>query len=90
MMDGDHGLTMRKLEEKALKRIPKEIGRIAKAGDAATEAARKAIFDSFVSSCNSTLSEALAVQAKHSADFMISTYCKKGMVGMEYTKTMLV
>jgi enoyl-CoA hydratase/carnithine racemase len=87
--DGDHGLTMRKVEEGALKDVPKEISGLAP-GDAATEAARKAILQNVLSSCGTTLSEALDIQAKHSAGFMSGAYCQKGSIGAEYTKTMKV
>jgi enoyl-CoA hydratase/carnithine racemase/3-hydroxyacyl-CoA dehydrogenase len=85
--DGDHGLEMRKLEEGALKNVPKEISGLTP-GDAATEAARKAILQNVLSSCGTTISEALDIQAKHSAGFMSGTYCQKGSIGAEYTKTM--
>jgi enoyl-CoA hydratase/carnithine racemase/3-hydroxyacyl-CoA dehydrogenase len=87
--DGDHGLTMRKVDEGALKNVPKEISGLAP-GDAATEAARKAILQNVLSSCGATISEALDIQAKHSAGFMSGTYCQKGSIGAEYTKTMKV
>ncbi len=87
--DGDHGLTIRKVEEGALKDVPKEISGLAP-GDAATEAARKAILQNVHSSCGTTISEALDIQAKHSAGFMSGTYCQKGSIGAEYTKTMKV
>ncbi|MBI5243120.1 MAG: hypothetical protein HY922_05455, partial [Elusimicrobia bacterium] len=41
-------------------------------------------------SCAKKLSEALAVQARHSADFMGSDLCRKGAVGADYKKTMAV
>jgi enoyl-CoA hydratase/carnithine racemase len=87
--DGDHGLIMRKVEEGALKDVPKEISGLAP-GDPATEAARKAILQNVLSSCGTTISEALDIQAKHSAGFMSGTYCQKGSIGSEYTKTMKV
>jgi enoyl-CoA hydratase/carnithine racemase len=87
--DGDHGLTMRKVEEGALKDVPKEISGLAP-GDAATEAARKAILQNVLSSCGTTISEALDNQAKHSAGFMSGSYCQKGSIGAEYKKTMKV
>lgn len=87
--DGDHGLEMRKVDEGALKNVPKEISGLAP-GDAATEAARKAILQNVLSSCGATISEALDIQAKHSAGFMSGTYCQKGSIGAEYTKTMKI
>jgi len=85
----DHGLTLRKVEEGALKNVPKEISGLTP-GDAATEEARKAIMQTVLNSCESTISEALDIQARHSAGFMSSKYCQKGRIGAEYTKTMTV
>ncbi|NIM11993.1 MAG: hypothetical protein GTO45_07735 [Candidatus Aminicenantes bacterium] len=86
---GDHGLTMRKVEEGALKDVPKEVSGLSSV-DAATEEARKAILQNAFSSCGSTLSEAIDIQARHSAGFMSSKYCQKGRIGAEFTKTMTV
>ena len=41
-------------------------------------------------SCGPSLSEALKVQAKHSAGFMNSRLCQKGMIGSECAKIMNV
>lgn len=87
---GDHGLTLRKVAEGALSGLPGEMSGIVTPGDAGLEAARQAIFKSINDSCTAPLSEALDIQAKHSADFMTTTLCKKGAVGAEFTKTMTV
>ncbi len=39
-------------------------------------------------SCGTDLKEALVVQAKHSAEFMISDACKYGRIGTEYKRVM--
>lgn len=57
-------------------------------GDAAADAARKAIADCIRDSCGATLPEALTVQARRSAAFMVSTACRKGRVGAERDKVM--
>lgn len=54
------------------------------------EAGRKAILDCVKASCGAPLADALAIQAKHSAEFMKTAACKKGRVGTEFTKTMAV
>lgn len=54
--DGDHGIEMRKVEEGALQGVPKEISGLTHS-DAATEAARKAILQNVISSCETTISE---------------------------------
>ena len=87
---GDHGLPRRKVETGALSGIPKEAGGQMPAGDEAAEAARRAIMDSVVSSCEATLADAIDIQAKHSAGFMTGAWCRKGAIGAAYTKTMKV
>jgi enoyl-CoA hydratase/carnithine racemase len=86
---GDHGLTLRKVEEGALEGVPREVSGVSP-GDPGTEAARKAILENVLSSCGSVLSEAIDIQARHSAGFMSGKYCQKGRIGAEYTKTMTV
>ena len=54
------------------------------------EAARKAIMDTVVDSCGADLNEALTIQTKHSANFMVSNFCKKGKIGAEYNRVMNV
>jgi hypothetical protein len=46
--------------------------------------------DCIQGACASALSEALEVQARHSAGFMVSSACRHGEIGSQYTKTMLV
>ena len=87
---GDHGLSLRKVEEGKLKEIPQEVTGIKSSDDPATEAAREAIFKTMQDSLGVTLVEALDIQAKHSAGFMSGDICKKGSIGSEYKKTVLV
>lgn len=56
----------------------------------AASAAKNAIYECIKSSCAAGISEALTIQAKHSANFMISKYCQKGFVGGEFFKVMKV
>jgi len=86
---GDHGIALRKVEEGSLKGVPKEVSGLTP-GDASMEAGRKAILENVISSCGLALSEALDNQARHSAGFMSSAYCRKGRIGGEFTKTMSV
>jgi enoyl-CoA hydratase/carnithine racemase/3-hydroxyacyl-CoA dehydrogenase len=88
--DGDHGLSKRKVEENALAGMPREISGLSDAGDQATEAARQAIFNTIQDSCGASLSEALDIQSRHSAEFMTTPYCRKGSIGSEFSKTMKV
>jgi len=75
-------LPRRKAAAEALKGVPKEID-LPAAGSPAVEAARKAIMNCIQDSCGTALSEALAVQAGHSGEFMSSKYCREGMIGAE-------
>lgn len=83
----DHGLAKRKVKEKPLDKISFDV-KLIPADNPGMEAARKAIIDTICDSCGVDLKEALAVQAKHSAEFMISDACKYGRVGMEYKRVM--
>jgi enoyl-CoA hydratase / 3-hydroxyacyl-CoA dehydrogenase len=56
----------------------------------ATDAARKAIADCVRASCGATAAEAIGIQARHSAAFMTTSFCKKGRVGSEFSRTMAV
>ncbi|UCD63815.1 MAG: hypothetical protein JSW34_13935 [Candidatus Zixiibacteriota bacterium] len=82
-------LPQRKMSDKALKGIPADIG-LPDSGNPAIRATRKAIMDCIQSSCGVSLAEALEVQAKHSAGFMGSEFCRGGVIGSECTKVMNV
>ncbi len=83
------GLTKRELNDGVLKGIPAEAG-VSVTDNPATEAARKAILNTIQASCGATLPEALEIQAKHSAGFIATSFCKGGAIGAEYQKTMMV
>ncbi len=87
---GKQGITARSLSTEPLAGLPSSVGALPEAGSPATEAARKAIFDCVHASCGATLADALAIQAKHSAAFMVTSACRKGRVGTEYSRTMAV
>ena len=81
--EGEQGpIPRRTVIEEALKEIPQEIN-LPDTGNPATGAARKAIMDCIQESCGSSLSEALTVQARHSAGFMSSRFCREGVIGAE-------
>jgi enoyl-CoA hydratase/carnithine racemase/3-hydroxyacyl-CoA dehydrogenase len=86
---GATGVPKRNLDGGVLPGIPTDTEVVA-SGNPVTEATRKAIMASIKASCGVPLSEALAIQAWHSAGFTITSYCKKGSIGADYTKTMLV
>ncbi len=83
----DGGLKKRDLNEDAIKDISFDI-KLNTPDNPGMEAARKAIIDTIKNSCSANLKDALEVQAKHSAEFMISDACRKGSVGTECKRVM--
>ncbi len=75
-----HGLTARKVASDAIK-VPTDVSGLPAASSALMAEGRKAIMDCILASCRVSLSQALEVQAKHSAGFMTSKSCKKGAIG---------
>ena len=82
-------LPLRKLNESPLKGWPSGMG-LPDSGNPTIEAARKAILQSILDSCGVPLSEALAIQARHSAEFFRTRACREGSLGAECLKTMSV
>ena len=87
--DGAGGLPMRTMDEGILDGIPADVG-VSDSHNPAKEAARKAMIESIRGSCGVPLSEAIDIQAKHSADFMLTAFCREGSIGAECQKTMMV
>jgi hypothetical protein len=85
---GKHGLKLRRVAENAIK-LPAGTP-VLPTDNPLTEAARKAIMDTIKASCGTTLAQALEVQARHSAGFMVSKECNKGVVGTTATKTVKI
>ena len=83
-------LKRRPVETGALHWEPTDVGDLAEAESPAVEAARKAIIDAIQASQGASVDEALEVQSKHSAGFMLTEACRSGRVGAEYKKTMKV
>jgi enoyl-CoA hydratase/carnithine racemase len=83
----DHGLVRRDVKEKALDEILFDI-KLQAPDNPGMEAARKAIIETIRDSCGADLKDALAIQAKHSADFMISDVCRNGKIGAEFKRLM--
>lgn len=77
---GDHGLNRRGLEEGPLDSVPKDVRGLPH--NPAREAISKCVQDS----CGAPLAEALEVQAKHSAEFMVTEHCTGGVIGGIYKK----
>lgn len=87
---GDHGIRLRSVEGRSLKERQKEVADIPPSEDPNIEAGRRAIMNCILESCSVPLAEALAVQARHSSDFMGSAPCRKGRIGQEFGKVMNV
>ena len=85
----DNNLPKREVNKKALATVPSDI-RLEPAENPLMEASRKAILDTILDSCSADLNEALTIQAKHSANFMVSNSCKQGKIGAEYNRVMNV
>ncbi|MFC1572045.1 enoyl-CoA hydratase-related protein [Candidatus Eisenbacteria bacterium] len=88
--DGKHNLPKREVVAEAIDGVPSDVRGLPPADNATTEAARRAIMENIRGSLAQTLDEALSTQAKYSADFMLSDPCRKGQIGGEYSKTMLI
>ena len=86
MQKGTSVLPLRKVDENPLSKLPLDKTLIA--GANGMQEAMKAIADCVEASCNTTLDKAITIQAKHSADFMVTKLCRKGRVGTEYDKVM--
>jgi enoyl-CoA hydratase/carnithine racemase/3-hydroxyacyl-CoA dehydrogenase len=87
---GDHGIAERELEAGSLTALPEAFGDLPAADSPATEAARRAIMACIRDSCACDVSEALAVQATHVAEFLASPVCRAGRIGSEFVRTMSV
>ncbi|MBI2259392.1 MAG: enoyl-CoA hydratase/isomerase family protein [Flavobacteriia bacterium] len=80
---GEKALSMRKIDTKALKSVTfKEISKSIQINPEAAEVIARCIHES----CSTDLEKAIHVQAKISADFMVSKWCRKGKIGVEFDK----
>lgn len=86
---GNHGLPRRRLSKDPLE-IPKEVPGMAPTGNSLIDEARKTLMHSIQSSCGVPLAEALEIQARHSAGFMVSRECRKGAIGTSARKILEV
>ncbi len=87
--DGDHGLQRRPLETGSVANVPTDVAGLS-AGAPELEAARKAIVDCVQGSCGVELADAVDVQSRHSADFMVTETCRRGRVGAEANRVLNV
>lgn len=87
MEKGTSVLPLRQVQETPLRGLSRK-GINLPAADTATEEARNAIWNCIDAACKVSLKEALVVQAKHSAEFMLSKACQRGRVGVEASKVL--
>jgi len=86
---GDYSIPKREVRENALDGIPTDIS-LTEPENPLEKEARKAIMETIKDSCRTDLQNALDVQARHSADFMTSDSCKKGVIGAEFNRVMVI
>jgi enoyl-CoA hydratase/carnithine racemase len=86
---GEHNIPKRDVRDNALDGIPTDIS-LPEPENPLEKEARKSIMETIKDSCGTDLQNALDVQARHSADFMTSDSCKKGVIGTEYKRVMVV
>ena len=84
--EGNHQLSERKVNQEKLDIDMSSYSAI----NAPFEDGRKAIMECIKEATKVSLSESIVVQAKHSADFMTTSFCRKGKIGADYKKNMLV
>lgn len=81
----DHGISKRDVADGAVT-VPSWSG--AQPDDPMGQAAVKAIMDCVRASCGATLAQSLEIQAKHSAGFMLTKACQRGVIGSSAKKIM--
>jgi len=84
---GDAGITRRPVAEGPIANLAEVVPLPAASGDAAFDAARKAIYDTIVASTSVPLADALEVQSRQSAAFFGTDACRHGVVGAAWAKT---
>lgn len=87
---GTSTVKRRPFDEGRLTGVPNTAPNLPPIEGPALEAARQAIVDCVQASCGAPLAEAIGMQAGHSGAFMTSGACRKGRVGTEFAKTMVV
>jgi len=87
--DGKHGLVRRTVEAASIE-VPDGVSGLPTGRSPEGEAGREAIMECIQQACAVPLTEALGVQARLSAAFMVSDACRSGAVGSDFAKTVLV
>lgn len=87
---GTAKIERRAFSDDALSGLPDAAAGLPVSEGPATDAARKAIADCIRAACGASVANALTIQAEHSAQFMVTSACRRGRVGTEFSKTMTV
>ena len=85
----NHGLVKREVATEGLSNLSSKL-QLPDSPDPIVVTARKAIMECVNDACSAALSDAIIVQAKHTAAFMSSKDCRRGMIGTEASKVMNV
>lgn len=75
---------------KAPLNITNDFYKVQKTENPLVNQAKDAIYNCIIQSCSANLDDALEIQSQHSADFMVSKLCNKGVIGQDYQKTFVV
>ncbi|MGH7730189.1 MAG: hypothetical protein ACRENJ_02965 [Candidatus Eiseniibacteriota bacterium] len=85
---GERAVRRRALEGGRLEGVAADLAGIPEPAGAGEVDVRRAFLRCIEDSCRADAAEALAVQARHAADFLASPACRAGRVGAERTRTM--
>ncbi len=85
-----HGINKRDIITEKIDALSFDLNSIKLSENSEIEAGRKAIFQTIRECLSVDLNEALTLQSKMSADFMMSKDCKKGRIGLDFMKNMNV
>jgi len=81
ILDGSAAGIERRAIESGPVEVPGDTGGLSEAADDATAGARHAIMECIRAACGVPLGEALTVQTRHAAGFLVSELCRRGRVG---------
>jgi len=84
---GKHGIQERPLQVETMK-VPSEAPGLPPSDNPMMEKARKSIMDCVQAACGVSISQALEIQAKHSAGFMLTRECRRGTIGASAKKVL--
>jgi len=86
---GEHGLKRRELEKGSFE-VPADMSGLEESDSPLVEMARRSIMECVQAACGASLEQALEIQARHSAGFMLTKACQRGAVGSSARKTLKI